>query len=111
VLVQQADLSWAIAGLDSSSTRTPAPGLNADDNVSAWQADGRGVFIHHRNRVPNLVEAVDLTSGERRELATLDPKMAAVLYIRSVAMTPTGNAYAYGALNYVSRLYTMEGAR
>jgi Tol biopolymer transport system component len=111
ILVQQADLSWAIAGLDSSQARVPALGLKEDDNVSCWQPDGRSVFIHHRNRVPNIVESVDLTTGARHELTTLDPKMAGVLYIRSVAMTPTGSAYAYGALTYISRLYTMEGAR
>jgi serine/threonine protein kinase len=110
ILVQQADLTWAIAGLDSSQARVPAPGMNPDDNVSRWEADGRGVFIHHRNRVPNSVEAVDLVSGARHPITTLDPKMAGVLYIRSVAVTPAGNAYAFGALAYISRLYTMEGA-
>jgi len=110
MILQQPDLTWWTAGLDSSSVRVPAPGLGEEDFVSAWQPDGRGIFIHHRNKVPNEVESVDLTTGARRPFATLDPKTPGVLYIRSVAIAPAVNSYAYGALTYISRLYTMEGA-
>ena len=110
MILQQADLTWWISGVDSTSARVPLPALKDDDFVSAWMADARTVLVHHRNQVPNHVETVDLASGARREILTLDPKTAGVLYIRSVGINHTATAYAYGALTYVSRLYTMEGA-
>ncbi len=110
MLLQKPDLTWWMAGMDSSSARVPAAGLTAEDIVSGWNRDG-GVFTHQRNRVPNVIESVDLATGKRQQVTPLDPKMPGVLYIRSVAVTPDARAYAYGALTYISRLYTMEGAR
>jgi Tol biopolymer transport system component len=111
MLVFEADgLTWSLAAIDSAAGRAPAPALNADDVFSSWQADGRGVYVIRQNHVPNAVEAVDLASGNRRRVATLDPKMPGVLYIRSVAISPDERAYSYGALTYISRLYSMEGA-
>lgn len=111
VLFQDANLKWYIAALDSASSHTPALGLTENDQVSRWGSDGRTVYAIQRNHVPNPVEAIDVVTGKRRPVTLLDPKMPGVLYIRSMAITPDGSAYAYGALTYISRLYTMEGAR
>ncbi|HEX6789769.1 MAG TPA: hypothetical protein VF247_00535, partial [Candidatus Krumholzibacteria bacterium] len=110
MLLQASDLSWNLAGIDSGTTRTPAAGMRATDMFCDWQSNGRGVYVATQNLVPNLIEAVDVVSGTRRRVATLDPKMPGVLYIRSIAIASDERAYAYGALTYISRLYTMEGA-
>ena len=111
VLFQDANLAWYVAALDSAAARTPALGLTENDQVARWDSDGRTVYVILRNHVPNPVEAVDVVTGKRRSVTLLDPKMPGVLYIRSIAVTPDASAYAYGALTYISRLYTMEGAR
>ena len=110
MLALAADLTWWTSAIDSAEVRTPAVGLGSTDVFAAWQGDGRGVYIITQNQVPNVIEAVDIASGRRRTVATLDPKTPGVLYIRSVALSPDERAYAYGALTYISRLYSMEGA-
>ena len=110
VIVQDVDRVWSIAEIESMDTRVPAAGLSEIDQFVAWQADGRGVYVCDRGKVPNVVSAVDITSGRRRNVLTADPRMPGVLYIRSIAITPDERAFAYGALTYVSRLYTIEGA-
>jgi len=111
MLLQRADLSWREAAIDSGSTQTPLPGLTIDDQFVAWRSDGKAVYVSARTRVPNLVQSLDLATGTRHDVVSLDPKSAGVLYIRSIALAPDAGAYAYGALTYISRLYTMEGAR
>ena len=111
MLVQDVEFNWWTSALDSTAARTPAAGLRERDRFSAWQADGRGVYVATVNDVPNLVEAVDITAGARRPVEPIDPETPGVLYIRSVFITPDARAYAYGSLSYISRLYTMEGMR
>lgn len=110
MILLDADLNWWIAGFDSSSSRTRISELQAGDGFAGWQRDGRGLFVFDTNRVPSPVAAIDLTTGRRREVITLDPKSPGVLYIRPAILTPDASAYTYGSMTYISRLYTMEGA-
>ena len=111
VLILDADLKWSVFPIDAPAQRVPVPAIAADDFIAGWSQDGQSVFCHNRTRVPSTIDMVQLATGARSAVARLEPQMSAVLYISTAVMTPDRSAYAYDAVTYISRLYTMEGAR
>jgi hypothetical protein len=98
--------------MDSSSVRSAVKGISPKvDSVAGWSADGKTLYVFNRTNVPTSIDAVDLTSGSRRTIISLTPKVSPVLYIATAVTTPDHSAYAYDAVTYNTRLYTMKGAR
>jgi len=110
MLLKDTDGKWWIAPMDSSASRVPVAGITESDGVAGWREDGGGVYVYDQSRVPSSLDVIDLDTGARRVAFALDPKQPA-LYIGSATVSAGESAYAYQAVAYVSRLYTVKGAR
>jgi eukaryotic-like serine/threonine-protein kinase len=112
ILVLGADLKFWIVPVDSSEKRLEVPALSsADDRFADWGQNGQSLFGFNRTRFPSSIDMIDLRTGVRSVITKLEPQVSPVLYIATAVMTPDRSAYAYDAVTYLSRLYTMEGAR
>jgi eukaryotic-like serine/threonine-protein kinase len=77
------------------------------DQPIAWDQDGRHVFVAQERDAAATIYRLDLSTSKReiwKEIRPADP--AGLLSIGRFYVTPSGNAYAYGATRYLSALYT-----
>jgi len=91
---------------------TPVAGIEPDDTVCEWSADGHSVFIYKRRELPAKVYLLDITTGKKtlwKELAPADS--AGVSYLSPPAITPDGKAYVYNYNRMLSELYLVEGVK
>jgi len=113
------DGKWSVvAGLDQSylyplSGGDPVPirGLEPDEAVDQWSADGRYLFVHRPGELPAQIFRLELSTGRKslwRTLAPADP--AGVPEIRPLP-TPDGAGYVYSCDRTLSELYLMEKVR
>ena len=91
------------------------PGIEREDRLLRWSADGRSVFI--RRDKPRAIEVyrLDVASGRRTLLWELAPRdRAGVTFYHlnfQVRVTPDGKSYAYSYLRSLSQLYLVEGLK
>jgi eukaryotic-like serine/threonine-protein kinase len=77
------------------------------DQPVAWEQDGRHVFIGQEHDAGATIYRFDLSTSKReiwKDIRPADP--AGLLSVGRFYVTPSGNAYAYGATRYLSALYT-----
>jgi Tol biopolymer transport system component len=87
------------------------PGLQPDEFVTAWAADGKSLFVMTRG-VPAQVFRVDLATGQRSLWKSFEPLDAAGIdNISRVLMSADGRAYVYGYIRTLSDLYLVEGLK
>jgi hypothetical protein len=87
------------------------PGLQPDEFVTAWAADGKSLFVMTRG-VPAQVFRVDLATGQRSLWKSFEPLDAAGIdNISRVLMSADGKAYVYGYIRTLSDLYLVEGLK
>jgi Tol biopolymer transport system component len=88
------------------------PGLTNDDNVIAWSADSRSVFVTRRGERPLKVTRVDLETGKRELVRELMPSDAAgVTGVGPVLMLPDGKSWVFGYTRILSDLHVVEGLK
>ncbi|PYQ27278.1 MAG: hypothetical protein DMF56_21120 [Acidobacteria bacterium] len=78
----------------------------------AWSADGKELFVYEDETVPAKMSRFNLQTNKLtpvRELMPADP--TGVYRILDVVTTPTGDAYAYGAMRNLSMLFLSRGMR
>ena len=88
--------------VEKNSGRIGLPG----DQPIAWEQDGRHVFVAQERDGGATIYRFDLSTSKReiwKEIRPADP--AGLLSIGRFYVTPSGNAYAYGATRYLSALY------
>jgi eukaryotic-like serine/threonine-protein kinase len=93
-------------------TAHAVPGLNSDDQVIRWSADGQSVYVYRPANVPFRFERLDLASGRRvlvREVASAD--RTGVLYGLGATLADDTRSYAYSYKRMTSQLFVVEGAR
>ena len=80
--------------------------------ISGWGADSNSLIVWDRNRLPAVVERLDLATGRRTRMAQVTPPdPAGVPGIQGVFLSPTGTRYAYNFVRRLSQLYTIEGLK
>jgi Tol biopolymer transport system component len=102
---------WLVPVDGASAPLALAQPAVPDEGFAGWSQDGKSVAVFSRLNIPSLVEEVDLATGKRRPLLSLTPPVSPTLYVSQVLVTPDRSAYTYDAVTYLSRLYTLEGAR
>jgi hypothetical protein len=78
----------------------------------AWSADGKELFVYEDETVPAKMSRFNLATKQltpERQLMPADP--TGVYRILDVVTTPTGDAYAYGAMRNLSMLFLSRGMR
>jgi hypothetical protein len=97
--------------LDGSPAR-PIPGLSTDEQVVRWSPDGRSVWVTGGHEVPLKAEELDLATGRRRSLMSLEPRnRAGTVSMDNLSLADDPRAYAYSAREIVSRIFVVQGMR
>jgi len=88
------------------------PGLELDETVGGWTADGKALFVYRRRDVPGKLYRLDLATG-RRSLAreAMPGDGAGIVDIAPIFETPDANSYVYGFQRTLSDLYLVDGIK
>jgi hypothetical protein len=97
--------------LDGGEPISP-PGLSNEDNVIAWSADSRSVFVTRRGERPLKVSRVDLGTGKKELVRELMPSDAAgVTGVGPVHVLPDGKSWVFGYSRILSDLHVVHGLK
>jgi eukaryotic-like serine/threonine-protein kinase len=99
-----------LLSVDGGETR-PCPGLDSDDGLIRWSADGRALFFQRYRGLTAEVHRLELATGRKKllwELAAQDPAGAFRPHVR---LTPDGKSYAYTFMRDLSDLYLVDGLK
>jgi eukaryotic-like serine/threonine-protein kinase len=88
----------------------PVTGLEAGDAPVQWSSDGRSLYVHKRQEIPNKVWLLDLSSGARRPWRDISPSES-VTGVSRLLITRDGKSYVYGTQRVLSELYLIEGLK
>jgi eukaryotic-like serine/threonine-protein kinase len=103
---------WLLYPRRGGDPPRPLPGIQPDDTVMGWSADGGAVLVIDPLRMPAPVERIEVASGRRIPLLQLTPPdPIGALGVWSVAVSAGGSSYAYSALVQRSSLFLVEGAK
>jgi len=88
-------------------------GVLEDETIAAFTADGRSVFAYSVKAARKEIYKVDVGTGRREFLRTLDTRDHAGtgLVAATVMMTPDGQRSVYAPDRWLSDLYLVEGLR
>ena len=109
LVVSNADGGAAWFGLDGSGPH-PVNGIAADEEILAFAADDRELYVLAAATLPARVFLVDPDSGARRlwrEISPLDP--SGVFTVDRMYVAPDGSGYVYSVRRSHSRLQIMTG--
>ena len=98
-----------LCALDGGQAR-PAPGVEPEEVVIRWTADGRGLYVFRSSGVPVRVFRVDLATGRRdlwKEFSPPDP--AGVYNIGPILLSADGKSYIYSYRRLLDDLYIVMG--
>ena len=91
------------------------PGLEDDDEILQWSADGKSLFVQPGSDVADAarIYRLELATGKRevwRELGPIEPAGLVRIRLRA-GLTPDGGSYCYNTVYRQSDLYLVEGLR
>jgi len=86
--------------------------LGLREAVSGWTADSGGLLVWDRNRIPAVVERLDLASGRRTPVLKIKPQdPAGVSGVQGVFLANDGRTYVYNVVSRLSDLFLVQGLR
>jgi Tol biopolymer transport system component len=105
------DLKFEIRAVDGGE-RTAIPGIEPDEPVAGWTADGRALYVQARGGLGSRIDRLDLATGHRELWKQVMPADAAgVVRISSVFVSPDGTFYGYAYSRVLSNLFLVEGLK
>jgi hypothetical protein len=90
---------------------TEAKGVTPEDNTIKWTADEQAILVYRRNQLPAVVERVELDTGARSKLLTIDPADRSGLLVISDVELLDQQRYGYDVVRNRNRLFTVNGLR
>jgi eukaryotic-like serine/threonine-protein kinase len=86
------------------------PGVEPQESLSNWTEDGKALIVYSATPSVARIYRVDVTTGQRTLLQTIDPTEKAGLAtpIR-LAYAEGSKTYAYSAMRILGNLYVVEG--
>jgi eukaryotic-like serine/threonine-protein kinase len=97
--------------LDGGPAR-PVPGLSIDEQVVRWSPHGGSIWVTGGPEVPFKAEELDLATGRKRPLMSLEPtNRAGTVSINGLSLADDPRVYAYSAREYVSHIFVVQGMR
>jgi eukaryotic-like serine/threonine-protein kinase len=90
----------------------PMPGIQINERISGFTADGKSVFAYNTAGLPCTVTRIDLATGKRmvwKQIVPADP--AGVDAIGGVHITPDTKSFVYSYPRVLSDLYVVEGLK
>ncbi|HMF09850.1 MAG TPA: hypothetical protein VKJ00_11980, partial [Thermoanaerobaculia bacterium] len=111
ILADRSDGTWALYPIDGGEPR-PVAGILRGEYPVRFSRDGRALFVTRGREAPLRVFRIDLASGARSHFRDFEPAdKAGLSYVRNVALSADGTAYAYQYRRWLSDLYTVEGLK
>jgi len=104
------DAKQAVTRL-SDGESTPIPGLQEDELIVKWAADGRGVLAARGGGQPWQVDRVDLATGQRTRVLEVRVPDGAGLRLSLLAITPDARHYVHSYSRLLTDLYLVQGLR
>jgi Tol biopolymer transport system component len=95
----------------SGGEPTAVPGIDANDRVAQFGADGRFLYVYRQGETPTRVYRVDVSTGHRELWRTLMPADAGGVSELGPLPTPSGQSYAYSYSRTLSDLYIVDGLK
>jgi Tol biopolymer transport system component len=90
----------------------PVPGVEREETIVRWTADGRGLYLADSRKMPVPVSRLDLATGRREPIRSFAPADAAgVLNVFPVLLSADGKSYVYSYRRILDDLYVITGAR
>jgi Tol biopolymer transport system component len=89
----------------------PCPGIEPEDRLIRWGADGRSLLVRQDKRLAIQVYRLELATGRRTLLWELTPRDPSGVFLENVFLTPDGKSYAYSFLRSLSDLYLVDGLK
>jgi hypothetical protein len=88
------------------------PGIEPDEVVIRWTADGSGLYVVRLTSMPVTVYRVDLTTGRREPVRSFAPPDAAgVPNVGPVLLSADGKSYVYSYRRILDDLYVVTGVK
>ena len=100
----------AVHAMQGTAVR-PVTGINEDDDVAAWSADGRSLYVYRRGEMPFHVFRLDLSTGRKEPLNVVAPADTSGAERSHILFTPDGKGYVYEVARPLCELYLVEGLR
>jgi serine/threonine protein kinase len=109
VNIEQKAFIYPVEGGDNPR---PILGLDPEDVVIRWGADGRSLLVERTEEMPIKVYRLDPSTGHKellKEITPADP--AGIFWPNETTMTPDGKWYVYKLNRFLSDLYMVEGLK
>ncbi len=88
------------------------PGVDPQDRIECWTADGKGLLVHRRGEKPAKVYRLDVATGKKELWKELMPlETAGFVDIGGLVLARDGKSYVYRTFWTLSDLYLVEGIR
>jgi len=98
--------------VEGSESPRPILGLEPEDTVIRWSADGRTLLVARTEELPMKVHRLDPVTGRKellKEITPADP--AGIFWPNEIRITPDGKWYVYKLQRFLSDLYLVEGLK
>ena len=96
----------------SGGEPTPIPGLEQDESIGGWAADGAALYVYNRRDIPGRLFRLDLATGKRTQAREVMPADGAgIVDIAPIYETPNASSYVYGFSRTLSDLYLVDGLK
>jgi len=88
-------------------------GIEADETLINWTADGRGILVARRWPLPAVVTRIDLDNGHRTVWKEIMPSnLTGTTGLDQLVIPPHGGgAYFYRHTRNLSELYAVDGLK
>ncbi len=96
--------------IDDGTAETPR-GLNPDDVVLQWPADGRGLLLARGNGMPWFIERFDLATARRTPAFEVRARDAAGLRLSILALSADGRHYVHSYSRLLTDLFVVDGLK
>jgi len=98
--------------VERGASPRPILGLDPEDVVIRWGADGHSLLVERTGEMPIKVYRLDPSTGHKellKEITPADP--AGIFWPNEITMTPDGKWYVYKLNRFLSDLYLVEGLK
>jgi len=89
----------------------PVAGLNDDDDMAGWSADGRALYVYPRGELPFHVFRLDLSTGRKEPFRVVAPADTSGAQRSYLLFTPDAKGYVYQVARPMCDLYLVEGLK